>query len=378
VLKDLRGRTVRELQLIRSARPGQNMALSIDLRLQYLAHRELRAAVQAHGAKAGSLVVLDVQTGEVLAMANQPSYNPNDRTHLSGASLRNRALTDLFEPGCTMKPLAVMAALESGKFSPRTQIDTAPGHVRVGSHIRYDPTNFGRIDLATVVAKSSQVGMVKMALEMDPEAVRGMYYRMGLGQAPGTGFPGEGVGSLPTYARWQPIQRATYSFGYGMNVTLTQLTQAYAVIASGGLKRPVSLLRLDDVPAAERVVDADIVRHIKAILEQAVSNDGTGSRARTDSYAVAGKTGTVHKVGASGYDDHRYMASFAGFAPADKPRIVVAVVIDEPGETQYFGGLVAAPVFSRVAEGALRLLQVPPQQTPANMVERRRSGRPVS
>jgi cell division protein FtsI (penicillin-binding protein 3) len=348
------------------------------LRLQYLAHRELRAAVQAHGAKSGSMVILDVQTGEVLAMANQPSYNPNDRSHLSSAALRNRALTDVYEPGSTMKPLAVMAALESGRFSPRTQIDTAPGHVRVGSHTLLDPTNYGRVDLATVVAKSSQVGMTKMALDLDPELVRGMYYRLGLGQATGTGFPGEGVGSLPTYSRWQPIQRATYSFGYGLNLTMTQLAQAYAVVASGGLKRPVSLLRMDEAPQAEQVVSADITRQVTIMLQQAVSNEGTGARARTDSYTVAGKTGTVHKVGTQGYDENRYLSSFAGFAPADNPRIVAVVVIDEPTAEMYFGGQVAAPVFSRVAEGALRLLQVPPQQSPANLVQKRRSGRPVS
>ncbi|MAN50974.1 MULTISPECIES: penicillin-binding transpeptidase domain-containing protein [unclassified Marinimicrobium] len=361
VLKDLRGRTVKELQLVKSARPGRNLALSIDLRLQYLAHRELKAAVLKNNAKGGSLVIMDVQTGEVLAMTNQPAYNPNDRSGLRSEALRNRALTDLFEPGSTMKPLAVMAALETGRFSPSSLINTAPGYVQVGRKTLLDPVNYGTLDLSGVIAKSSQVGMTKLALELEPSTVRNMYQRLGLGQGVGTGFPGESVGTLPTYERWRPIQRATYAFGYGLNLTAMQLVNAYSTVASGGVKRTPSLLRVDDVVEGERVVDEELARQVTAMLRRAVSTEGTARRAEIPAYPVAGKTGTVHKVGEGGYVENRYIASFVGMAPADNPRIVAAVIIDEPSDERYFGGQVAAPVFSRVAEGALRLLQVPPR-----------------
>ena len=360
VLKDLHGRTVKELQLIKSARSGQSLTLSIDLRLQYLAHRELKNAVEESGARAGSLVILDVVTGEVLAMANQPSYNPNDRSHAKGAALRNRAITDVYEPGSTMKPLAVMAALESGKFKPNDVINTSPGYIQVGSKTLKDLHDYGTLDLSMVIAKSSQVGMTKLALELEPHIIRDMYARLGIGQTTGTGFPGEGSGLLPAHARWRPIQRATLAYGYGMNVTVLQLAQAYSVIASGGLKRPVSLLRVDSEAAGERVVAEHYTQDIVTMLKRAAT-EGTATRARAISYTVAGKTGTVHKVGAHGYEEKRYMSSFAGMAPADNPRIVAVVVIDEPDASKYFGGLVAAPVFSKVAEGALRMMQIPPQ-----------------
>ncbi|MGM8228726.1 peptidoglycan D,D-transpeptidase FtsI family protein [Cellvibrio sp. ARAG 10.3] len=384
VLKDLHGRTVKELQLIKAARSGQGLTLSIDLRLQYLAHRELKNAVEQSGALAGSLVILDVVTGEVLAMANQPSYNPNDRNNAKGSALRNRAITDVYEPGSTMKPIAVMAALESGKFKPNDVINTSPGYIQVGSKTLKDLHNYGPLDLSMVIAKSSQVGMTKLALELEPHIIRDMYARLGIGQTTGTGFPGEGSGLLPAHARWRPIQRATLAYGYGMNVTVLQLAQAYSVIASGGVKRPVSLLRVDNEPAAERVVAEHYTQDIITMLKRAAT-EGTATRARAISYTVAGKTGTVHKVGAHGYEEKRYMSSFAGMAPADNPRIVAVVVIDEPDATQYFGGLVAAPVFSKVAEGALRMMQIPPQPVvPPNMAaqpkkeERKPQGRPVT
>ncbi|MDQ2075081.1 penicillin-binding protein 2 [Marinimicrobium sp. ABcell2] len=379
VLKDLRGNTVKELQLIRAARPGRSLALSIDLRLQYLAHSELKAAVRSHGAIGGSLVIMDVHTGEVLAMTNQPAYNPNDRNRVSATGLRNRALTDLFEPGSTVKPLAVMAAMEAGEFRSDSVIDTSPGHVYVGGHMLLDPANYGALDLPMIIAKSSQVGMTKLALAMEPNIIRSMYGRLGLGQSPGTGFPGEGVGLLPSYSRWHPIQQANFAFGYGLNLSSLQLAQAYGVLATRGLKRPPSLLRLTDVPEPERVVDEALSESIVDMLRLAVSPNGTGHRANLPSYPVAGKTGTVRKVGANGYMDNKHLASFAGFAPADNPRIVAVVVIDEPSETFYFGGQVAAPVFARVAERALRLLQVPPEtESLQNLVEQPRRGRPLS
>lgn len=383
VLKDLRGRTVKEVQLIKSARSGQNLTLSIDLRLQYLAYRELKLAVEDTGAIAGSLVILDVDTGEVLAMANWPSYNPNDRSHSRGAGLRNRAITDNYEPGSTVKPIAVMAALETGRFKSDDLINTSPGYIRVGTKTLRDPINYGVMDLSKVIAKSSQVGMTKLALELEPDIIRNMYARLGLGQTIGTGFPGETAGMLPSFKRWRPIQRATLSFGYGMNVSVLQMAQAYGVIASGGYKRPVSLLRVDQVQEAEQVVSTELTSEITDMLKRVASTEGTGSRARAVSYSVAGKTGTVRKVGPQGYDENRYMASFAGMAPAEDPRIVAVVVIDEPKREKYAGGLAAAPVFSKVTEGALRMLQVPPRKNeetvkPENMVSKPARGKPVS
>ena len=372
VIKDLRGRTVKELGLLRSARSGRPLALSIDLRLQYLAHRELKKAVQEFGAKGGSVVVLDVATGEVLAMANQPSYNPNDRTNIRPASLRNRALTDVFEPGSTMKPLAVLSALEAGKFEPHSVIDTSPGWIQVGTKTLMDPVNYGAMDLSRIIAKSSQVGMTKLALQMEPDVIRDMYYRMGIGQGTGTGFPGEAVGVLPSYTRWKPIQRATYAFGYGLNLTMLQLAQAYGVIASNGIKRPISLLRTEEGGVqGEQVVAAKYTQAVMNMLSKVVGQDGTAVRAKIDAYPVAGKTGTVHKVGSEGYIDNRYIASFVGIAPANKPRIVTAVMIDEPNDTRYHGGQVAAPVFSSVAEGSLRLLQEPPQEKTGKIIVRK-------
>lgn len=379
VLKDMRGNTVKELQLLKAARPGRNLALSIDLRLQYLAHRELKAAVQQNGAIGGSLVIMDVHTGEVLAMTNQPAYNPNDRARVRADGLRNRALTDLFEPGSTMKPLAVMAALETGRFKAHSVIDTSPGHIRVGRKTLLDPVNYGKLDLSMVIAKSSQVGMTKLALDLEPETVRNMYARLGLGQAVGTGFPGEAVGQLPSYRNWKPIQRATYAFGYGLNLTPLQLAQAYSVLATGGLKRQASLLRVDQAGPSERVIDKQLADTVVDMLRRAVSVEGTATRAQISSYPVAGKTGTVHKVGPGGYQDNKYIASFVGMAPADNPRIVAVAMIDEPSDSQYFGGQVAAPLFSRVAEGALRLLQVPPLLDPKQgLVKKDSKGRPLS
>lgn len=362
VIKDLRGRTVKDLGLTKAARSGRPLALSIDLRLQHLAHRELKKAVQEFGAKAGSVVVLDVHTGEILAMVNQPSYNPNDRNSIKTASLRNRALTDVFEPGSTMKPLAMVAALETGKFHPYNVIDTTPGYVQVGRKALYDPVDYGKLDLSRIIAKSSQVGMTKLALKMDPDTVRNMYYRLGLGQGTGTGFPGEAVGVLPSYRKWKPIQQATYAFGYGLNLTMVQLAQAYSVLASGGVKHPVSLLRKEgeEIPG-EHVVDAQYTQQVMKMLRKVVAKGGTGTRANVDSYSVAGKTGTAHKADAGGYADNRYVGSFVGVAPAQDPAIVVAVMIDEPRDDKYHGGQVAAPLFSSITGGALRLLQEPPE-----------------
>jgi cell division protein FtsI (penicillin-binding protein 3) len=368
VLKDLKGRVIKDLALIRSEKPGQNLALSIDLRLQYTAYRELKAAVAKHKAASGSVVMLDVQTGEILAMANQPSFNPNDRSRMSSDSLRNRAITDLVEPGSTMKPLTVLAALESGKFVPETVIDTNPGSIRVGRKTFYDHRNYGLIDLTTLLMKSSQVGTTKLALQMEPTHVRDMFFRMGLGQSPGTGFPGESPGSLPEHRRWKPVERANFAFGHGLSATALQLAQAYSVLANDGMRKPLSLLKTDQVPEGEQVVDAKLVSRLREMMSSVTRVGGTATRAAIPSYEVAGKTGTVHKVGKSGYEKNRYVALFAGMVPADNPRLVTVVIINDPQGGEYFGGAVAAPVFATVTADALRMLKIPPKANSGEQV----------
>lgn len=360
VLKDLKGRVIKDLALVRSEKPGESLALSIDLRLQYTAYRELKAAVAKHKASSGSVVMLDVKTGEVLAMANQPSFNPNDRSQLSSDALRNRAITDLVEPGSTMKPLTVLAALESGKFSPETVIDTNPGYIRVGRKTFLDHRNYGEIDLTMLLMKSSQVGTTKLALQLEPEHIRDMFFRMGLGQSPGTGFPGESPGSLPQYRKWKPIERANFAFGHGLSATALQMAQAYAVLASDGVRKPLTLLKTEQIPEGEQVADAKLVSKLREMMSSVTRTGGTATRAAIPSYDVAGKTGTVHKVGKHGYEKNRYVAMFAGMVPAENPRLVTVVIINDPQGGQYYGGEVAAPVFANVTADALRMLKIPP------------------
>ena len=363
VLKDLKGRVIRDDGELVAPRSGGDVHLSIDMRMQYLAYRELKAAVAKNRAKSGSLVLLDVKTGEVLAMVNQPSYNPNDRTGMQMAALRNRAITDQFEPGSPMKPITAMAALETGRYRPHTLIDTNPGYIRVGKKTLVDPKNYGMIDLTKVITKSSQVGISKVALDLEPQTVRDMFFRLGMGQDTGVGFPGEGVGLLPSRSRWTAIERANFAFGYGMTVTALQLAQAYAVIANDGVRNPLSMMRVDEPGKIHgtSVVDARYTRQVIAMLETVLGKEGTGKQAQIESYPAAGKTGTVHKIGQHGYAEDRYRSVFAGLAPAADPRVVAVVVIEEPASGKYFGGEVAAPVFAKVAEGALRLMHVPPK-----------------
>jgi len=365
VLKDRKGQVIKELQLIESEKPGSNLALSIDLRLQYIAYRELKAAMKKFRAKSGSVVVLDVQTGEVLAMVNQPSFNPNDRSRLKAGSTRNRAVTDLLEPGSVMKPLTMVAALESGKFHAGTVIDTSPGYLRIGRKTFVDHRNYGKLDLSGILAKSSQVGTTKIAMQLEPEAIRGVFERVGLGLSPGTGFPGESSGLLPSKRRWRDVETATLAFGYGMAATPLQLASAYAVLANNGIKKQASLLKISKADGVlpgleEQVIDKKIVASVRQMMKAVIGKEGTGTRAAIDTYEVAGKTGTSHKVGAGGYQKDRYVGLFAGMAPADKPRLVTVVVIDDPRGEDYYGGLVAAPVFSKVTAEALRLMSVPP------------------
>ncbi|MBN8430787.1 penicillin-binding protein 2 [Microbulbifer salipaludis] len=365
VVKDLKGRTVQDLAVKQEARPGRDLQLTIDMRLQYLAYRELKKAVSENGAASGFMVILDTRSGDVLAMANQPSFNPNNRQGVKAAAMRNRALIDQFEPGSTIKPLTALAALETGRYQPHTRIDTSPGYIRLPGKTLLDPVNFGEIDLTKVITKSSQVGITKVAMDLEPESLRGLFYRMGLGEAVGSGFPGEAPGILPTRDRWHPIELANFAFGYGLTVNAVQLAQAYSVVANAGLKRPVSLILAQGKTASvdgERVVDAALAREVTAMLETVIGPEGTGKRAAVDGYRVAGKTGTVHKVGSEGYVDNRYRSVFAGFVPAENPRLAAVVVIDDPSHAKYYGGEVAAPVFGKVMTGAMRLLQVPPEK----------------
>lgn len=360
-VKDLYGDMVRDIGEIRAARPGKNIALSIDLRLQYLAFRELQAAVKRTGAKSASIVTLDSRTGEVLAMVNHPSYNPNRRSDLKPSRLRNRVVTDVLEPGSTMKPLTVVAALESGQYRPDTVVDTHPGKVRVGKKTFFDPVNYGQLTVSKIIAKSSQVGVVKIALSLEHESIRAVFERFGFGDNPGTGFPGESSGVLPQHTKWHPVEKATLAFGYGLSVTPLQLAQAYGAIANGGKLLPVTLLRREGVVLGEEITSPHVASQVLEILQGVTEKGGTATLARVDGYRVGGKSGTVHKVAEGGYKDDQYRAVFAGIAPISSPRLVTIVVIDEPqGGNDYSGGKVAAPVFSGVMSGALRLLNIPP------------------
>ena len=361
VVRDLLGRVIQDIEIMEEARPGQDLALSIDLRAQYLAYRELLSAVTKHHASGGSVVVLDVKTGEVLAMVNQPAYNPNNRTGLDAASLRNRAVTDLFEPGSTVKPLTVAAALEAGMVSPATRIDTRPGYIRIGSKTIRDHRNYGVIDVTTVLTKSSNVGATKLALSMDQQTLPALFERFGFGHATGIPFPGESDGMLPIRTRWRDIEQATLSYGYGLSVTALQLAQAYAVLANDGVHVPLSLTRTRPPIQGEQVIRPETARELVSMLETVVSQEGTARAAQVNGFRVAGKTGTVHKLTSKGYADDRYIGLFAGVAPASDPRIAVVVVIDDPRGEAYYGGQVAAPVFSSVVSGVMRLLHARPQ-----------------
>ncbi len=369
VIKDLKGRTIEDVRLVKAAVPGNDLALSIDLRLQYLAYRELKRAVASHNAVAGSVVILDTHTGEILAMVNQPSYNPNNRQTVTPVAMKNRAVTDQFEPGSTMKPITVLAALESKKYFPHTKVDTSPGRVKIKGKTIFDPVNYGVIDLSKIVAKSSQVGITKVAMELEPKLVRDMFYRMGLGESTGSGFPGESTGSLPNHQKWQPVERATLAYGYGLTVTTLQLAHAYTVFANNGVRPNVSMLKVDERDSKKsrsdlfpKVVDSRYANQVLAMMEAVIAPGGTGTRARLDSYTAAGKTGTAHKASQGGYLDEAKFSVFSGIAPVKNPRIAVAIMIDEPRSGLYGGGEVAAPIFSTIAEGALRLLQTPPDK----------------
>lgn len=366
VIKDRFGRVVENVERVSEPQPGEDIALSIDRRLQYLAYRELKAAVASNRADAGSAVILDVRTGEVLAMVNQPAYNPNNRFKLRSDDLRNRAVTDVFEPGSTIKPFTVAAALETGRFNPRTAVDVRPGYLKVGRKTIRDFRDYGVIDLATILQKSSNVGASKLALAITPEHLWQTFASVGLGTDSGSGFPGEPAGLLTDFGAWRDIQRATVSYGYGLSVTTMQLARAYAALARDGRPLPVSFLRRDVQQAEELAslyepaVSGANLRKVRKMLESVVEKGGTGTRAAVPGYRIAGKTGTAKKSGAGGYIEDSYLALFAGIAPASNPRLAMVIMIDEPRGEEYGGGAVAAPVFSKVMAGALRMLDIPP------------------
>ncbi len=360
VLKDGRRHTIANVENIRSAHPGKTLKLSIDRRIQYLAYRELKAAVSKQHARSGSVVVLDNRTGEVLALVNQPSFNPNNRKRLKPDKLRNRAVTDVFEPGSTMKPFVIASALESGRYQVNTRIDTSPGLFQVGVNTIRDMHNYGTLDLTGVIRKSSNVAASKIALSLEPEVIWKGLTGAGLGMATASGFPGEADGYLSDFHRWRDIERATMAYGYGLSVTALQLAQAYSVFANDGYRVPVTLLRREEAAKARAVYSPRVARAVRRMMEEVVKPGGTAPLAAVQGYRVAGKTGTAHKSIAGGYADHRYLAVFAGMAPASNPRLVAVVVINEPNNGQHFGGVVAGPVFSRVMAGALRLLNIAP------------------
>lgn len=361
VIQDRLGRVIGDVEQIRPARDGNTLRTSIDLRLQYLSYRELKRAVAENGAESGSVVILDPTNGEVLAIANQPTYNPNDRSQLDVARYRNRAATDILEPGSSFKPFILAAALESGLYSPNSLVDTSPGILRVnGRVLTEDNSNLGVIDVTTVLSRSSNVGAAHIALSLDPVSLWRVLSGFGIGRLTDSQFPGESSGVLNDPQHWRDVGQATLSYGYGLSVTALQLARAYSAIAAGGVMRSVSFVALDEAAPGERVVSESTADELMNMLQAVVLPGGTARRAAVANYTVAGKTGTARKSGIGGYVEDRYTAVFGGIAPASDPRLVVVVVINDPRGGAYYGGEVAAPVFARIAEGALRQLAIPP------------------
>ena len=368
VIKDRQGRIVEDLEDVKVPQDGRDLVLSIDRRIQYLAFRELSKAVEKHKAKAGAIVVLDAKTGEVLAMVNLPTYNPNNPINIKGKT-RNRAITDIFEPGSTLKPMTASAAMQFGDFTPTTPIQTAPGYMSIGPATIHDSHTYGVLTVAEVIQKSSNVGASKMALSLKREELWSTFNQLGFGTRTNIGFPGESSGRLRPYKTWRPIEQATMSYGHGISLTLLQLARSYTVYANEGELKPVSLLRLSESPVGHQVFSAQVANDVKDMLELVVQPGGTALRAQVAGYRVGGKTGTAHKIGAKGYERDKYVGSFVGIAPASNPRFIMAVMIDEPSieKDQYYGGIVAAPVFSAVMADALRMLSVA-QDAPNNNV----------
>lgn len=359
VLKDRLGHLLEDMGTTRPARDGKDLTLSIDRNIQHIAQSHLKAALEKHQARAGGIVVLDVRTGEVLALANLPNYDPNDRGRLTGAQLRNRVLTDTFEPGSVMKPFTIAQALESGLATPDTIVETAPGSLSIGRATIHDASRHGALTVAEVLQKSSNVGTAKLALRMAPREMWALLTRAGFGQAPALGFPGSAAGRLRPYAAWKPIEQATISYGHGVSTSLMQMAQSYLMFARDGDVVPVTLLKADAAPPAQPVISGATANAVRDMMERAAGPGGTAPRARIPGYRVAGKTSTAHKAVGGRYTN-TYVAAFVGFAPASAPRVIVAVMIDEPSAGGHYGGTVAAPVFAAVAQDTLRALNVAP------------------
>ncbi len=367
VLKDNKGQIIEDVENIRPPKPGQDLVLSIDRRVQYRAHAELKNAVLENRAKAGSIVVLDAQTGEILALTNLPAYNPNRRSSITNERLRNRALIDTFEPGSTLKPFTVAIAMEVGKVNSNTVFQTAPGMWQVGRKTIRDVSNKGDLTVAQIIQQSSNVGTAKIALSLEPQTMWEMFNRSGFGALTNSGFPGEASGILRPYNKWRPIEQATMSYGHGISTSLLQLARAYTIFTSGGELKPVSLLKQNMPVMGQRVISRDTAMAMSEMLEMATKPGGTAPLAQISGYRVAGKTGTAHKLVDGNYANKRYISTFVGFAPVSNPRLIIAVMIDEPSAGKYFGGAVAAPVFNKVMSSALRILNIPPD-APANNV----------
>ncbi len=360
VIKDRKGRIVEDIESLRAPRDGQAVTLAIDQRLQFLAHRELKAAVAREGAKGGSIVILDAATGEILALVNQPDYNPNNRANVTGRQTRNRSVTDLFEPGSTMKPFTIAAALDAGIVTPGTLVQTGPGFMTLGGWTINDSHPNGTITVAQVIQKSSNIGAAKIMLRMQPERMGSLFHELGFGSAPQTGFPGEAKGQLKPWAKWRPIEQATLAYGHGISVSLLQMARAYTIFTNGGQLLPLSLLKSEAQPIGKPLITRETALEVTRMMEMAVMPEGTAPRAQVPGYRVAGKTGTAYKPENGGYNERKYVSSFVGFGPVTRPRYIVAVMIDEPAGPKHVGGDVAAPVFSSVMGAALRMMSVPP------------------
>jgi cell division protein FtsI (penicillin-binding protein 3) len=368
VIKDRRGRLIKDVQVTKNAKAGKPLALSIDLRLQYLANRELRNAIIENGAKAGSLVIMDVKTGEILAMVNQPTYNPNNRRNLQPAMMRNRAMIDVFEPGSTMKAISMSAAIETGRWKPSDTVEVYPGTLQIGKYTIKDVSKSEGpvLDLTGILINSSNVGMSKIAFDIGGETIFRLAQKIGLGQDTGLGFPGERVGNLPNYREWRKAETATLSYGYGVSVTAIQLVHAFSALANNGRLAPLTLIKTDKAPQTTQVLPETVAKTMQTMLQQVIEAPRGVFRAQVPAYHVGGKSGTARKtsVGAKGYAENSYRSLFAGFGPMSDPRYAIVVVIDEPTKAGYYGGLVSAPVFSRVMSGTLRLMNVTPDNLP--------------
>jgi cell division protein FtsI (penicillin-binding protein 3) len=368
VIKDRRGRLIKDVQVTKNAKAGKPLALSIDLRLQYLANRELRNAIIENGAKAGSLVIMDVKTGEILAMVNQPTYNPNNRRNLQPAMMRNRAMIDVFEPGSTMKAISMSAAIETGRWKPSDSVEVYPGTLQIGKYTIKDvsKTEGPVLDMTGILINSSNVGMSKVAFDIGGETIFRLAQKLGLGQDTGLGFPGERVGNLPNYREWRKAETATLSYGYGISVTAIQLVHAFSALANNGRLAPLTLIKTDKAPQTTQVLPENVAKTMQTMLQQVIEAPRGVFRAQVPAYHVGGKSGTARKtsVGTKGYAENSYRSLFAGFGPMNDPRYAIVVVIDEPTKAGYFGGLVSAPVFSKVMSGTLRLMNITPDNLP--------------